>query len=109
MQAPLWKRPVPVVLGVVLVGVNLLRQMVLLLIQRGAVGRGEMSIVELAHVMLFVIYSGFLLFKIVSLAGGELAAFYAIANAVLLVFLALIDGGRRIGRGWGGRGLGSRG
>src|SRR5215831_9504828 len=65
----------------------------LLLVDEFAVGLGEMAVVLGAHGLLFVIDGCFLLLDVSGLAGGKLAALDSLGDAVLLVFLTLVDGG----------------
>jgi hypothetical protein len=75
--------------AVVLVGVNLIGNRVLLLLDDGAVGGGQLAIVELLHIALFVIDGCFFLLEASRLAGGQLAALDALSDAILLIFLAV--------------------
>jgi hypothetical protein len=43
--------------------------------------------------MLFVVDRSFLVLEVRSLTGGKLAALHALADAILLVFFALVDRG----------------
>src|SRR6185312_7887455 len=86
-------------LGVVLLLVNITREFILLLVQSGTVGSGQVTVVQFAHVVLFLIQLRFLLFQMLGFARGKFAALDSVGDAVLLVFLALVDGGRRGCRG----------
>src|SRR5271163_3587944 len=46
--------------SVVLLVVDLMRHVVLLMVDRGAVGGGQMAVIRCAHVVLFVVDTGFL-------------------------------------------------
>src|ERR1700756_2188051 len=85
--------------GVVPVLINLLRELVLLLGENPAIGSGQLAGILAAHQLFFFVEIRFFLLEIGGFAGGQLAAGYAVRDAVLLVFLALVDGGRRIRRG----------
>src|SRR5579864_2323585 len=76
---------------VVLVPINLLRQLILLLVQRGLVGGRELAVVQFAHVALFLVQAGFLPLQIGSFTGGKLAALHAIGDAVLLILFAVLN------------------
>ena len=54
-----------------------------------------MTVVQFAHVPLFVIQLGFLLFQMLGFARGQFATLDPVGDAILLIFLALVDGGRR--------------
>jgi hypothetical protein len=56
--------------SVVLVFINLVRELVLLLMQRGAVGGGQMAVVQLAHVMLLLVKFGFFFLQMPCLSGS---------------------------------------
>lgn len=79
--------------GVVLVAVDALGLLVLLLVDERFVGLGEVAVVLSAHSLLFFVDAGFLVLELCSFARGELAALYALSDAVLLVLFALVDGG----------------
>src|SRR5271165_4444946 len=85
--------------GVMLVLINLVRQLVLLLVQGGLVCSSQLAVVERAHVLFFVVQVGLFLFEVGGLASRKFAALYAVGNAVLLVFFALVDGLAGHGRG----------
>src|SRR5580658_8005235 len=65
--------------------------MVLLVVELGSIRRGEMTIVFRTHRVLFLVERRFLRFQICSLAGSELAAVYALRDAILLVFLSFLN------------------
>src|SRR5579871_1050530 len=75
---------------VVLLVVDLAGQLVLLMIQLGAVGGGQVAIVARAHAVFFLVQRGFFRFQIGRFSGGQLAAVNALGDAVLLIFLALV-------------------
>lgn len=60
--------------------------------QGGAIGTRQVSVVRAAHGVLFVIDGSLATFQVVSLMGSELAAGHPLADAILLVFFAVIDG-----------------
>ena len=93
-------------LGVVLVAVDPFGFLILLLLDGFAILFGQVAVVLCAHAFFFFVYAGFLMFEVAGFAGGELAALDALSDAVLLVFLALVDSGRW---GGGGGGLGEDG
>ena len=78
---------------VVLVAVDALGFLVLLVIDQLLVGRGEVAVVLSAHGMFLVVDGRLLFLEVLGFTGGELTTLDALANAVLLVFLALVDGG----------------
>ena len=65
--------------------------LILLLVQDLAVGLGEMAIVLRAHATLFFVDTGLLMFQSRGFAGSELTALDALADALLLIDLALVD------------------
>src|SRR6266481_2280700 len=82
--------------GVVLVGVNLLRHLILLLVDPGFFGRRQLSAVGRAVRAGFLVDGRFLVFKVGGFSGSELAALHAVGDAVLLVLFALRDAGIRV-------------
>ena len=82
-------------IGVVLVVVDLVRQVILLIVQLGAVGGGQMAVVFRAHRVLFLVDARFLGFQVLRFTSGELVAVNSLRDAVLLIVLALRDGLRR--------------
>jgi hypothetical protein len=70
--------------------------LVLLLLDGLTVLFGQVAVVLNAHASLFFVDAGFLMFESAGFAGGELAALDALSDAVLLVFLALVDGWRGV-------------
>jgi hypothetical protein len=76
--------------SVVLILVDLPGNLILLLIQRGFICGGQFSIIQLAHVALFLVDTGFFLFQIHGLTSRELSTFNTVGDAVLLVFLAVL-------------------
>src|SRR5882762_3639183 len=91
---PLAHQAVPAVLrrGIVLVCVDLFRQSVLLVLQLRTVGRSQLAIVRGAHAGLFLVHTSFLRLQLLGLSGCELAALDAIGDAILLIFLAMLNG-----------------
>src|SRR5271167_33662 len=89
--------------GVVLVLINLFRELILLLIQGGLVGPGQFAVVQFAHVALFLVHGRFFLLQVRGLAGSQFAALHAVGDAVLLVLFAVLNAfaGYRRGRGGG--------
>src|ERR1700746_779456 len=83
---------------VVLVLINLLRQLILLLVDHGTIGTGEFAAVLAAHQLLFFVQVRFFALEIRGFTGCQLSAGDAIGNSVLLIFLALVDGRGRIRR-----------
>ena len=81
-----------------LVLINLFRELVLLLVENLAIGAGQFAVVLTAHQLFFFVEIRFFLLEIGGFSGGQLAAGHAVRDAVLLVFFALVDGGRRIRR-----------
>ena len=75
----------------------------MLLLQRGTVGFGQMTIVEFAQVALFLVQFRFLFFQSAGFSSRELTVLNTVRNAVLLILFALVDGGRLAG--CAGRGL----
>ena len=53
-----------------------------------------MTVIQFAHIALFLVQFGFFLFQFASFARGEFAALDAIGDAILLVFFPLINRGR---------------
>src|SRR5437660_1452920 len=76
---------------VVLVLVNLLGHLILLLGQSFLVGGGQLAVIELAHVALFLVDRGFFLFQVRGFTGGQFPALHAVSDAVLLVFFAVLN------------------
>jgi hypothetical protein len=66
-----------------------------------------MTVVQLAHVALFLVEFRFFLFQFSGFARSELTALNAVRNAILLVLFPLVDGGQR-GLGTCIAGLGHR-
>lgn len=87
--------------SVVLVTVDPFGFLVLLLLDGFAVLFGQVAVVLRGHASLFLIDAGFLMLEVAGFAGGELAALDALSDAVLLIFLALVDGWRWGGCSWG--------
>ncbi len=77
---------------VVLVFVDLLGKLVLLLVEGLAVLLGQLAVVHLAHVSLFLIQRVFFLFQVAGFMLRKLAALHALMNPILLIFFALTDG-----------------
>src|ERR1700719_2441432 len=75
---------------VVLVLVDLLRQLVLLLLQRSPVGFGEMAVVHRLHIPLFLVQLRFLFLQAGSLIGSQRTVADTISNAVLLFFFTFL-------------------
>src|SRR6516162_6557734 len=67
---------------IVLVLVNLVGNLILLSGQRLLVSLGQLAVVKLAHVALFLVDRGFLLFEIGGFAGGQLSALDSLRDAV---------------------------
>jgi len=84
---------------IVLLVINLPGELVLLMIDRGSIGRRQVAVVGRSHVVLFLVQGAFLGFQICCFPGGEFATVHAVGNAVLLIFLALVDGLPRVRRG----------
>src|SRR5229473_1173890 len=82
--------------GIVLVGVDLLRHLILLLVDLGFFGRRQLSAVGRAVRAGFLVDGRFLVFKVGGFSGSELAALHAVGDAVLLVLFALRDAGIRV-------------
>ena len=85
-------------LGVVLLAIDAARLLILLRVQSTPIRAVEPAIVGGAHGVLFAVHRALLVLKVRSLARGELTGRYAVANALLLIDLALIDGAVRLGR-----------
>src|SRR5580704_16304004 len=84
--------------AVMLLVVNLAGEFVLLVIQRCTVAGGQVAVVRGAHAVFFPVQCGFLGLQISGFSGGQLPALDAVCDAVLLIFLALVDGGRVVVR-----------
>src|SRR5215467_12224538 len=69
---------------IVLVLINLLRKLVLLLRQGLLVGGGQLAVIKLAHIALFLVQCRFFLFQILGFAGRQFAVLHAVTNAILL-------------------------
>src|SRR4029077_13695364 len=82
--------------GIVLVRVDLLRHLVLLLVDLRFFGGRQFSAVRRAGGACFLIDGRFLLFEVGGFAGSQLAALHAVGDAVLLVLFALRDAGIRL-------------
>jgi hypothetical protein len=63
------------------------------MVESNAVTVGQASAIGGAHAMFLASDGGFAAFEMSCLASGELAASYALRNAVLLVLTALVDVG----------------
>jgi hypothetical protein len=85
--------------GIVFVLVNLIRQMILLMVQLHAVRSGQMAILFRAHRRFFFVQRRFLGFQILRLTRSERATLDSVNDSILLVFLAF---SHRSGR-WRGR------
>jgi hypothetical protein len=77
--------------GVVLVGVDGLAQIVLLAIDLLVLLRGKFAVVRRAVILDFAVEIGLAGFKVLGLAGGELARLNTIADALQLIFAAIVD------------------
>src|SRR5277367_6448572 len=90
---------------VVLVLMDLVGQLVLLLLESRFVGRGQMAVVHLPHVSLFLVQIRLFTLDVAGFSLRQTAAIDAIGNAVLLVDLSLSNrfwmrtGSRRGGGG----------
>ena len=82
--------------GIVLVLVDLPGKAILLTIQRGAVGSGQMAIVRGTHLPLPLVQIGLPVLQILGFSRRQLAAINTIGNPILLILLAL--GNARRGR-----------
>src|SRR5579864_7491329 len=76
---------------VVLVLVNLLGHLILLLGQSFLVGSGQLAVIELAHVALFLVDRGFLLFQVGGFTSGQFPALHAVSDTVLLVLFSVLN------------------
>lgn len=76
---------------VVLVLVDLLRHLVLLLIEGLAILLGQLAVIHLAHVALFLVQRMFFLLQVAGFVLRELAALHALMNPILLIFFPLTD------------------
>lgn len=77
---------------VVLVLVDLLGKLILLLVEGLAIFFGELTVIHLAHVTLFLVQCVFFLLQVASLMLRELAALHALMNPILLILFPLTDG-----------------
>src|SRR5581483_2163335 len=87
-------------LRVVLLVVDLLRQLGLLRINLGAIGSGQMTIICLAHVVFFAVDLRFFMFQPRRFFRGERTVLDSLSDAILLVVFAPTDAGvllRRLG------------
>ncbi len=75
-----------------LVAVDAAGFLILLGVESFAVLGREVAVILGFHAALFAVDAGFLVLKVVGLAGGDLAAFDAVGDAVLLAGFALGDG-----------------
>ena len=95
--------------AVVLVAIDVAGLAVLLPGEDMAVLAGEAAVVLGSHVVLFTVDTAFLALEVGGFARGELAGADALRDAVLLVVLALVDGGAGLGKcRLRGRGRGMR-
>lgn len=78
--------------SVVLVLVNLLGNVILLAVQLGVIGSGQMASISRAHLAFIAIEISLPALQIFRLACRELPAVNAIGDPILLVLLALCDG-----------------
>jgi hypothetical protein len=77
----------------VLIAVDGVRNAVLTAVESGAIGACKVSIISTAHSAFFAIDGSFAPFEVTRFVPRELAASYALRDAVLLVFLPLQDCG----------------
>src|SRR4029077_14988746 len=83
-------------IGVVFVGVDLLREVVLLLVDLGLSRCRQLAAVGLAVCFGFAVDGCFFSFQFRGFTGGQLSALHAIGDAVLLIFFPLRDAGIRL-------------
>src|ERR1700738_1802118 len=104
----------PLYRAVVLIFVDLVGKLVLLFLQSGLVRSGQVAIVQLAHIALFLVQFRFLFLQVAGFAGRQLATRDALRNSILLILVALShrhlltaarrgDAARRGRAGWGRR------
>jgi hypothetical protein len=79
--------------AVVLVVIDGARGAVQPAIERDAVCTGKAAVILKAHVAFFAVDADFAAFKVAGFVCRELAASYALANALLLEITALVNGG----------------
>jgi hypothetical protein len=68
------------------------------MVERNTIAAGKPSVIAAAHVPFFAADGDFAAFQVTGFASGKLSASYALGNAVLLKFAALVDGGGMAGR-----------
>jgi hypothetical protein len=78
----------------VLVAIDGVGRAVEAVIEPDAVGAGKMTAIGIAHMSFLAAYRGFAAFEVTCFGPGELATPYALRDAMLLKFTALVDGGR---------------